>query len=169
MHFVCICTICNPLPHVRKCIIYGIQTFHRYFTNQRHKSNNDTGFSCFCLVKTETIYLYEVKASRHFVTWVLSGFRCPFILKQEWTSTESKARISFIVTPLDLKMSICCFTNPNSFIIALMLAFPGFDCCGRALNYGRFTLVIVALSFSDFQQNVITEVPVPFFPTFNES
>ena len=68
MHFVCICTICNPLPHVRKCIIYGIQTFHRYFTNQRHKSNNDTGFSCFCLVKTETIYLYEMKASRYFVT-----------------------------------------------------------------------------------------------------
>ena len=50
-----------------------------------------------------------------------------------------------------------------------MLAFPGFDYCGRALNFGRFTFVIVALSFSDFQQNVITEVPVPFFPTFNES
>ena len=76
-----------------------------------------------------------MKTSRHFVSWLSSSNR-------NESSTESKARISFILTPLGLEISICCCTNPNSFFIATMLAFLVFGCCGRSLNFGRFTFAI---------------------------
>ena len=78
------------------------------------------------------------------------GLRCSFILNRNQSLTESKARISFIVIPIDLTMPICRYTNPSYFFSALMLVFSSFGCCGRVLNFGRFTFVIAAVSFNLF-------------------
>ena len=112
------------------------------------KSTMTLDLVAFVLLKQKSSI--SMKASRDFVSCLLSGLCVLYSSNRNESSTESKSRISFIVIPLDLVMSICRCTNPNSFFIALMLAFPVSDYCGRALNFGRFTFVIVALSFSDF-------------------
>ena len=56
--------------------------FSWVFEYQRHKKiKNDTGFRCFCLVKTEIIYFYE--GFRTFCKLTLVTLRFSFILEQE--------------------------------------------------------------------------------------
>ena len=73
VYFICICNICNFLPHVRQCIIYGIQHFHGYFKYHQH---------VFILLKQKILYFYE--DFKTFCELPLIGLKCSFILKQEW-------------------------------------------------------------------------------------
>ena len=118
MYFICICNICNFLRHVLKCIIYGIQPFHGYFTYQRHKIKNSTGFNFVALLKQKSSI--STKGSRHFVNWLLSGLDVLSSSNRNESSSESKARIFFIVIPIDLTMSVCRYTNISYFSTALM-------------------------------------------------
>ena len=102
------------------------------------KSTMTLNLAVFILLKQKSSI--AMKTSRHFVSWLLSG-SYSFIIKQEWIFNwiESKNILHFDTSRSG---NICCYTNPNSFFIALMLAFFVFGCCGRPLNFGRFTFTI---------------------------
>ena len=111
-----------------------------------------------------------MKASRILISWVFPGIDALLSSNRNQSSTEPKMRISFIVIPLDLAVSICHCTNSNSFFIALMLAFPVLGCCDRALNFVRSTFVIVTLSFSNFStKNSLRKFLYRSFPSFTKA
>ena len=135
MYLIFIYNICNPtqVHHLQHSIFSWVFYVPTTWNQQWHRV-----LVVFVLLSQKSSI--SMKVSRYFISWHLSVLDVLSSSNRNESSTLPKARISFIVILLDLAMSICRCTNSNSFFIALMLAFPVFGCCCRALNFGRFAL-----------------------------